>query len=255
MSSESSSARLQNDAHTEYQSSAELVAIEENLKGYNADVVSKMARYFEGKRSILEFGAGIGTLALEWQKQTGVKPDCVEIDLKQQQIIQNRGFVCHRTIADAGRKFDGIYSSNVFEHIDDDVSVLEELHSVMCEGAVLCVYVPAFACLFSRIDALLGHYRRYDKAEFRDKVTRAGFKIVDCYYSDVIGFFAWFGANLFGERDGGSIANAASLRFYDKWIYPVSRTLDALFMRRLLGKNLLLIATKQGSRPADTQPI
>jgi SAM-dependent methyltransferase len=244
LSKEFSSVRLQNDTNTEYQSSAELVAIEEHLKGYNADIVAKMARYFKGKHSILEFGAGIGTLAIEWQKQTGVKPECIEIDLKQQQIIQNRGFVCHRSIADVDKKFDGAYSSNVFEHIEDDVSVLRDLHSSMAEGALLSVYVPAFRCLFSEIDASLGHYRRYNKAELTEKVILAGFKVVDCYYSDVIGFFVWFGAKFLGSRDGGSMASSASLQFYDKWVYPLSRTLDDLFMRRLLGKNLLLIARK-----------
>jgi hypothetical protein len=34
--------------------------------------------------------------------------------------------------------------------------------------------------------------------------------------------------------------------FYDNWLYPVSRLLDRLGLRHLFGKNLLVVARKQG---------
>ena len=128
------------------------------------------------------------------------------------------------------------YSSNVLEHIEDDVQALRDLHQVMSEGAALAIYVPAFMFLFSKIDRSLGHYRRYGRAELVEKVTRAGFRVRDCYYSDSIGLLAWFAARFFWNSNG--------FRSYDRWIYPVSRALDELFLKRVAGKNLLLIAQK-----------
>jgi SAM-dependent methyltransferase len=212
----------------------ELLAIENNLRRYNADIVKKMARYFQGRHAVLEFGAGIGTLAIEWQKQTNVKPECLEIDPKRQQIIEERGFKCYASLGAAARKFDGIYSSNVLEHIEDDRGVLEELRSSMADGGVLALYVPAFRQLYSSLDRSLGHCRRYQRAELIEKTSNAGFQVIDCYYADSLGVLAWFAATW----------SAGHLQFYDHWIYPVSRTLDDLFPRRVAGKNLVLIAKK-----------
>jgi SAM-dependent methyltransferase len=191
-----------------------------------------MARHFQGKVSVLEFGAGIGTLAIEWQKQTNVRPECVEVDAELQQAIVERGFPCYPSIGAVEKKFDGIYSSNVLEHIEDDLNVLKQLRSIVTDGGVLAVYVPALMQLYSATDRSFGHWRRYRRAELIDKAKAAGFEVIDCYYVDSLGLLAWFTA-MWSEK---------SLRFYDTWIYPVSGALDDLFMRHIAGKNLLLIA-------------
>jgi hypothetical protein len=204
-----------------------------------------MASYLRGSISVLEFGAGIGTLAIEWEKQTGLKPECLETDANQQQIVSNRGFVCYRSFAELNKMFDGIYSSNVFEHIENDFEAFQAVHSILAEHGTLVVFVPAFICLFSALDRSLGHFRRYRKNDLIGKAKRAGFQIIDCHYFDSIGSLAWFIALRSSKRDGGKLVSPASLRFYDKWVFPVSRFLDRLFMRLLVGKNLLLIPKKK----------
>lgn len=186
---------------------------------------------------MLDFGAGIGTLAMEWEKQTGVKAECLEVNARQRQMIGERGFICYGSIDGVAKTFEGIYSSNVLEHIEDDVGALEKLYSLLEESGVLAVYVPAFMCLFSELDRSVGHYRRYGRTELIDKVVRAGFRVVKCEYSDCLGFAGWWAT-------GATFPSAAGLRFYDRWVYPVSRLLDRLFMGRLVGKNLILIAEK-----------
>jgi len=236
-------AQYQNERNTDYGGFTELVAIEKNLRGYNSDLVLKMSKYCK-EGSVLELGAGIGTLAIEWEKRTGVKPECLEVDDRQRRMIRERGFVCYKSIDEIKKKFDAIYSPNVFEHIEDDVKVLKEVSTIMTEGAILAVYVPAFMCLFSDIDRALGHYRRYHKAELIQKAKGAGLKVVDCHYADSLGFFAWFAMKLFGNKTLANFRNTANLRFYDKWLYPLSTKIDALCMKRLIGKNLILIAQK-----------
>lgn len=227
-----------------YSGFAELLAVEQHLRRYTTDIVSKMGQHFTGRTSVLEFGAGIGTLAAEWQRQTGVQPECLEIDGKQRQMILDRGFVCYPSTVAVTKKFSGIYSSNVLEHVDDDTGMLQELNGLMLDGSLLALYVPAFMCLYSTFDRYLGHYRRYHKAELIEKVTRAGFTVIKCQYVDSIGFFAWYVAKLFGSAEGADLPGGASLRFYDSYVYPISKTMDSLIMKGLLGKNLLLIAKK-----------
>ena len=93
---------------SDYSGFAELENAEANLRCYNAGIVSKMSAHFKNKTSILEFGAGIGTLAIEWRRQTGITPECLEVDAGQQQIIASRGFVCYGSPAAIEKHFDGV---------------------------------------------------------------------------------------------------------------------------------------------------
>jgi SAM-dependent methyltransferase len=228
-----------------YSGFPELVAVERYLGRYTSDIVSKMARHFSDCEPVLEFGAGIGTLAAEWQRQTGVAPECLEIDPTQQQVIRDRGFRCFPSLSSVDKQFSGIYVSNVLEHVEDDRGLLQQLHALLLKDGMLAIYVPAFMCLYSRFDHYLGHHRRYRRSELIGKVAGCGFTVVECRYVDSIGFLAWYGVKLLGKSpEGADLPSPMSLRFYDAVIYPVSKTLDSLLMKTLVGKNLLLIARK-----------
>ena len=51
------------------------------------------------------------------------------------------------------------------------------------------VYVPAFNVLYTSMDALVGHHRRYRSSELVTLLERAGFVISKKAYTDVLGFF------------------------------------------------------------------
>jgi len=228
-----------------YSGFPELLAVEEHLPGYNAYIVRRMAQYLAGGKSVLDFGAGIGTLAIAWEKQTGIKPECLEVDTRQRQMIVERGFTCYPSTEAVRKRFAGIYSSNVLEHIEDDLGALKQVRSLLAEGGLLAVFVPAFMSLFSAFDSSLGHYRRYARAELIEKVRSAGFQVVLCEYVDCLGFYAWFlKMKLLRGNAGVKLPNATELRFYDRWIFPASTLLDRLLMRRVVGKNLLLFAKR-----------
>ena len=56
---------LQSENNTANGGTYELFAIEHQLLNYNADIVRKRAAYMRADEHVLEFGAGIGTLAAE----------------------------------------------------------------------------------------------------------------------------------------------------------------------------------------------
>ena len=242
------SASLQTDAKTEYDGIGELWAVEKCLPGYNRAIVRGLAAHLPRDGDILDFGAGIGTLAGLWQAETGRRPDCLEIDAALRDVIAGRGFSAFASIealGAAGRRYDGVYSSNVMEHIEDDVAALGALRSVLKDGGTVAIYVPAFMCLYSAMDEAVGHYRRYSRAELLEKLARAGFAPVSCRYADSIGFTASLALRL--KRPGsGTVAvpGERSLKLYDDLIFPLSRTLVRLGGSRLFGKNLLAVARK-----------
>lgn len=235
---------VQTEENINYAGAAELWANEASLPRYNQDIVKKLSKDLPFGAKVLEFGAGIGTLAQLWLKATGIRPVCLEIDPSLQKIIQGRGFDCHSSLEGLEDQFDLIYSSNVLEHIEDDQKALQQLYLKLKPGGVLALYLPAFQCLYSDFDAAIGHYRRYEKADLIRKLKNARFVIEKCNYADSVGFLAWLSTKWKRQNPKSKSNSNAQLRFYDQWIFPVSKTLDCIGFRYLLGKNLLVIAQK-----------
>lgn len=231
---------------TNYSGASELWAIEASLGNYNLKLVNKLSSFFHNCSNVLEFGAGIGTLARLWELHTGVKPQCLEIDQNLSRVVKERGFICYDNLDSIPCKLDGIYTSNVLEHIVDDELILSKLHSKLNERGVIAVYVPAFMCLYSSMDMAVGHYRRYNSKELCRKLETAGFKVTHRSYSDSIGFFIWWYLKMCGSSEGAELSNNQALTAYDKFIYPISSIFDALGLKYFLGKNLLVVAEKRG---------
>lgn len=235
---------VQTEENTSYAGAAELWANEASLTRYNQDIVKKLSRDLPLGAKVLEFGAGIGTLAQLWLKATGIRPVCLEIDPGLQKIIQERGFECHSSIEGLEGQFDLIYSSNVLEHIEDDQKALEQIYQKLKPGGLLALYLPAFQCLYSDFDAAIGHYRRYEKAELITKLKNARFDIEKCNYADSIGFFAWLSTKWKKQNTNATNNSNPQLKFYDQWVFPISSLLDVIGLRHMFGKNLLAISRK-----------
>ena len=235
-------------SNCDYSGIEELFDTEQGLEFYNRDIVKKILKALgllarpKVPSLIVDFGAGTGTLAEVMEQKHGLKPICVEIDPRLIKICKSKGFQTYTSIELLPSLAEFIYTSNVLEHIKDDVDALVQIKSKMLPGALLAIYVPALPILYSEMDAKVGHYRRYTKKELKQKVKDAGFIIDNCFYNDVLGVPAMLSLKLFGFKGKSGIGSKKSLIIYDRIIYPVSMLLDFLFMKRIIGKNLLLIA-------------
>lgn len=232
----------QSDLNRHYTGQDELWIGERYCINYNQDLISKLTRHQNGATDVLEFGAGIGTLAHLWEQSTGIKPECLEIDPKQKDILIQRGFHCYDNLSSVNKSFELIYTSNVLEHIENDLSILYQLNSKIKIGGTLVIYVPAFQILYSDFDEKLGHYRRYEKKDLLEKLNQAGFRINHAHFSDSIGFLTWLYIKMKGYTSSKS--EAKKIRVYDQYIFPVSRLFDTLGCKYLFGKNLLIYAQK-----------
>lgn len=238
----------QSKTNIDYSGIEELFDVEQGLEFYNKDVVKKILKGFGllGKSNsnveILEFGAGTGALAEVMLQEHRIKPICVEIDPKLIEILTSKGFQTYSNLNVIPNSMTFVYSSNVLEHIEDDLEALIQIKKKMLPGAFLVIYVPALPFLYSEMDAKVGHYRRYTKKEILQKVSQAGLRVDDCYYSDCLGILAWGSLKIFGYKGKSGIGSKKSLVIYDRIIYPISILLDKLFMKNLIGKNLLLVA-------------
>jgi len=192
----------------------------------------------------LEFGAGIGTLSQIFEKKTGIKPICIEIDNKNKSYLLERKFRVFDDISKVGLNVDAVFSSNVLEHIEDDLRILKQLHKHTTDEAKLVLYLPAFPFLFSGLDKAVGHFRRYGKNSISKKLKNVGFSIDRIYYADCIGFFASLLFRVWGFDGSVGLGSPKSLRLYDHFFFPLSRIFDAIGFRFLFGKNIVVVARK-----------
>lgn len=234
----------QNSSQQLYSGIEELVNIERNLKKYSTSLAFKICRSIKVGSCVLEFGAGIGTLAKILRDQYCIQVDCIEIDPRLQEEIKKNGFNCYSNTSELKHQYDVIYTSNVLEHIDEDDKILGDLYGKINSNGYLIVYVPAIKFLYSSVDQNLGHYRRYEMIELKRKLENAGFNIVVQEYSDILGFFVWLLLKFKKSSINSPLTNDRALIFYDRYIYPISKILDKVFFKKIVGKNIYMVAVK-----------
>jgi hypothetical protein len=122
----------------------------------------------------------------------------------------------------------------VLEHIENDRESLALWAKKLKPGGKMFIYVPAFNLLYSPFDKQAGHCRRYRKKTLVNCFTEAGLQIEKAGYADSVGFFVSLIYKLINSD--GKISNA-SLRLYDRFLFPVSRFCDT-FCSALFGKNV-----------------
>lgn len=205
---------------------------------YNAFLLAQIERYAPRDGRILDFGAGIGLFA-GMLRDRGYRVSCLEVDPELAHGLEQQGFDTVRSpgeLADASIDF--LYSLNVLEHIDDDVAALTALAPKLRSGGRCLFYVPAFPVLFSAMDRLVGHHRRYTAASLTRSLESAGLRVGRVEYADSLGFPASLAYRIVG---GSGVLNPSSVGSYDRWVFPASRALDHI-TRRWFGKNVLAVA-------------
>lgn len=83
----------------------------------------------------------------------------------------------------ASDTFDLVVALDLLEHLDDDMAALREMRRVCKPGGYLFITVPACKWIWSRHDEVLGHRRRYSRAELAEKASGAGFAVCKSSYA------------------------------------------------------------------------
>lgn len=213
-------------------------------QNYNAFLLERVLAVAGAAKRALDFGAGLGHFA-QGVRSSGLDVVCVEADASMTGRLRSSGFAVHESLgAIAPGSVDFVYSLNVLEHIADDARTLRSLQECLAPGGRLYLYVPAFPILFSALDRAVGHVRRYTRADLQRRLSAAGFFVESSGYVDPLGFCAALSYR-FAPGAGGNVS-ARSVAAYDRWIFPISRALQAL-TRPWIGKNLEVVAVRPQS--------
>ena len=134
---------------------------------YNLDIMSLAKKYNDhiynwlctnDYSNILDFGAGNGTYCNRIKINNAT---ALEVDEELRLQIKCQSHTNLNEIKDDS--FDLIYSLNVLEHIEDDLTVMKKLTTKLKDKGIIKILVPAKMELYSQMDKNVGHYRRYEK--------------------------------------------------------------------------------------------
>ena len=219
-----------------------------DMPNYNDWIVEQFAATLRGH--VAEIGAGLGTISERLRPHVDhldlVEPTAALAERLRAKFADDRGCgVAEQSLeswmeTSPGATYDAIVMVNVLEHIEDDRAAARGLFDAMKPGGTLLIFVPALPFLYSELDRIYGHYRRYRRRELRDSVEKAGFRIEKLRYFDITGVFPWW---LMNTVMGKTSFHQPSLTVYDRFLVPPTKLIESI-LPPPLGKNLILIASK-----------
>jgi SAM-dependent methyltransferase len=225
----------------EYTGLDTLRALEE-AHHYNALLVELIVKNAASQKTLIDFGAGIGTFA-RLLTIRGFHVVCIEPDAFLRAELSRNGLDASSdldVLPDESSKF--VFSLNVLEHIADDAATLRAIHSKLEKSGRLVIYVPAFEMLWSSLDDKVKHHRRYTRSGLKRLVRACGYEVKRCRYVDSLGFSASLLFKILGNKQGD--LSPSAIRFYDRFLVPVSRVLDMVVFKYILGKNVYIVCDK-----------
>jgi SAM-dependent methyltransferase len=143
-----------------------------------------------GRVRSLDVGCGTGAAMEVFSRRFdayGLDPSPHAIEFCRQRGLGNL-FLGDLTSYPQGERFDLVTFLDVLEHVEDDRGTLRTAHRLLNNGGHLLITVPAFPSLWSPLDVMLHHKRRYMLSQLKEVVTAAGFDIKHLTYFNTILF-------------------------------------------------------------------
>lgn len=154
------------------------------FKSRNQLILWALKKYCPNFHSFLEVGCGTGFVL------SGVSKSFPNAELTGSEIyIEGLGFASKRLPTtnfmqmDARDipfvdEFDVVGIFDVLEHIEEDKSVLQQVHQALKTEGYMVLTVPQHKWLWSAADEYACHVRRYTATEIHSKLSAAGFNII-----------------------------------------------------------------------------
>ena len=217
---------------------------------YNRWVVRAFEPFFG--RSVLEIGVGHGGFYEHLppiERYIGLDLDTELVAGCQARYPGLRfvqGDIADRDLPDrlADARIDTVLCVNVLEHVDDDRAAVENLLRLLVPGGNLLLFVPAFRRLYTDLDRLAGHRRRYTKAEVAALIPPPLGQIRRLEYFNPLGAIGWWLNGLVPHRSLESKEVTGQVRFFDTYLVPISKLLNPL-TRSAFGQSVVCAVRKR----------
>lgn len=175
--------RKQNPVSYPADGNAACLAVEERsfwFRHRNRCIISLVRRY-SPNGVFLDIGGGNGYVA-KGLSAAGINCILVEPGIDGALAAHARGIdpvICAR-LEDTFLPAESIAAAGMFdvlEHIQDEPSVLRQVHRVLRPRGLLFLTVPAYQSLYSVDDVMAGHFRRYTLSSLARVIDGCGFRM------------------------------------------------------------------------------
>ncbi|HLD26536.1 MAG TPA: class I SAM-dependent methyltransferase [Patescibacteria group bacterium] len=206
---------------------------------------------------ILEIGAGTGTMlknfitiaevtaldiskqALHYCKTKGIR-NLIHADLETYQDFKHN-------------YYDIIICCDLLEHIQNDEKALKKINSMLKKKGTCILHVPANQKLYSYWDKFLGHYRRYEIKQLKNKLEHCGFRVNFISYrvSFLFPFAFLFRKykNLFQKNSSKISSDFFYIPFLNTILFFITKIEDFLIIRSIIrpsfGLSIIAIVKKK----------
>lgn len=128
---------------------------------------------------VLEIGCGAGALLHDLGERgytgTGVELSSKARSVAEQILAGDERFrITSEVPRGSAESFDLLICFEVLEHIEDDLAALQSWLNLLKPGGRVLISVPAHQHRWNVTDVLVGHYRRYDRADLESLLRSAG---------------------------------------------------------------------------------
>lgn len=213
-----------------------------------------------GKTKFLEIGCGTGDFIQQIGENENLEITGSEIYLKgllyAKKNLPNVDFIQFDiTQGVIGEEFDLIVAFDVIEHIENDVAAISNINKMLHRGGSLIITVPQHMFLWSKLDELVKHKRRYSRRELVAKLQENGFDISYCTSFLFVLFPLMLISRMFDKGSDQSPSDEVALEKRVKfpsvlnWIFGLFMRIDEALIRfgisLPVGGTLVVVARKR----------
>jgi SAM-dependent methyltransferase len=202
---------------------------------------------------ILEIGSGIGNLSSFFinngKNITLSDYDELYVQLLKEKFVRNPSIeVFQLDLNDENFKkkhkglqnsFDSIFLLNVLEHINDDLTAVDNCRFLLKTNGNLLILVPSSSFLYSKMDINLGHYRRYSSSSLKAVLLWNKLEVTRTFHFNALGIAGWWWNKLLKKEK----ISEQKMKAFNKMV-PLAKFLDGLFFNRI-GLSVVSIAIKK----------
>ncbi len=206
-----------------------------NFRNYQCQLI---ARYL--KKKVAEVGPGRGGF-VNYYKNYCKKLFLIEPDKKLYLVLKKKYSNKKTTIKNfkihkVRNKFDTIMYFDVLEHIKNDLKEVISAKKKLKKNGYLIFSVPAFQIFYNNFDKSVGHFKRYNKRDFKIIASKTNLKIEKIIYYDSFGLFLIILGKIFNISNQNLEKNIKLWNFF----IPLSKIIDLLTFNKF-GKSLLCV--------------
>lgn len=224
------------------------------FRARNRLITWALSTYFPNANNYLEVGCGTGYVSAAIQRcKPHLSMSAADVFQESLPFVKSRVGENASVFQMDGRcipfteEFDLIGAFDVLEHIEEDESVLQQIHQALKPGGGVLLTVPQHPQLWSEVDTEAFHVRRYTQDELQEKLVKQGFNIVF-----TTSFVTFLLPLMFVSRRRQTKKSASTSEYHaSKWLNKVleyvlifEQTLIKLGLRFPIGGSRLVVARK-----------